>query len=174
MRANTSDVIQNTARAALTLILLSVGVVNAQVTLTAKPTTVALPDGQSVPMWGLFCGSPTATGTNGAPCTTQAGAAQDGLTWQPPLITIQAGSQLDIVLVNNLPTPVPTSLVIVGQLGGGLGGAPTRTLSPTHAPQGTTWPGPPIRATPFLPRQFRRIACSLSPRKWPPARPAPR
>jgi hypothetical protein len=40
---------------------------------------------------------------------------------------------------------VPTSLVIVGQVGGGLGDVTQRTTmpSPTHAPQGTTWPGTP-------------------------------
>ncbi|MEI7682673.1 MAG: hypothetical protein WCK07_25000, partial [Betaproteobacteria bacterium] len=36
---------------------------------------------------------------------------------------------------------VPTSLVIVGQLGGGLGSDPARMEKITHAPQGTTWPG---------------------------------
>jgi len=35
---------------------------------------------------------------------------------------------------------VPTSLVIVGQLGGGLGAAPVTTPSPPHAAQGPTWP----------------------------------
>ena len=35
---------------------------------------------------------------------------------------------------------VPTSLVIVGQLGGGLGSGGTTTPSPTHATQNTTWP----------------------------------
>ena len=138
MRANILKVIQHTACTALTAILLSAGISNAAVTLTAKPTTTILPDGQSVPMWGLFCGSATAVAPNGAPCTMQTGAAQNGTSWQPPLITVQAGATLDIVLTNGL--KVPTSLVIVGQLGGGLGSAPTRTPSPTHPPQNATWP----------------------------------
>lgn len=138
MRANILKAIQYTANAVLTALLLSVGVSNAAVTLTAKPSTTMLPDGQIVPMWGLFCGSATATGTNGAPCTTMTGTAQSGTTWQPPLITVQSGATLDIVLTNGL--SVPTSLVIVGQLGGGLGSPPTRTTSPVHAPMGTTWP----------------------------------
>src|SRR5205085_9845010 len=43
-------------------------------------------------------------------------------------------------LTNGLPAGVSTSLVIVGQLGGGLGG--TRTVQPSqvHPPQGPTWP----------------------------------
>lgn len=138
MRANIFKAIQHTARAALTVLLLSAGLSNAAVTLTAKPTTTTLPDGQSVPMWGLFCGSATAVAPNGGTCTTQTGVAQNGSTWQPPLITMQAGAQLDIVLTNGL--KVPTSLVIVGQLGGGLGNTPVRTPSPLHPTQNATWP----------------------------------
>ncbi len=138
MRANILKLMQHTVRSALTLLLLSAGAAQAEVALTAKAATVTLSDGQSVPMWGLFCGSPTATGVNGAPCTTATGDAQDGTTWQPPLITVQSGAQLDIALTNNL--KIPTSLVIVGQLGGGLGGAPTRTPSPAHPPRNLTWP----------------------------------
>ncbi|HZV54355.1 MAG TPA: hypothetical protein VFF82_05380, partial [Rhodocyclaceae bacterium] len=43
---------------------------------------------------------------------------------------------------------MPTSLVIVGQLGGGLGVAPARMPSPTHTVQGTTWPGTPGTTNP--------------------------
>ncbi len=138
MRANTLKLMQNTVRAALTLLLLSAGAAQAEVALTAMASTVTLSDGQSVPMWGLFCASPTATGTNGAPCTTATGAAQSGTGWQPPLITVQTGAQLDIALTNSL--KVPTSLVIVGQLGGGLGDSPTRVPSPAHPSRGVTWP----------------------------------
>ena len=63
------------------------------------------------------------------------------------VITVPTGSNLTISLTNSLtfptsgtPTNVPTSLTIVGQLGGGLGTAPVRTPSPTHAAQGATWP----------------------------------
>ncbi len=153
MRANKSKLIQLTACASLTLSLLCVGTSRAAtvaVTLTAKPTSTTLSDGQTVPMWGLFCSAPADTTATAASCTTMTGAAQDGVTWQPPLIRVQTGDELDVTLVNNLsstaytsPPPsgnLPTSLVIVGQLGGGLGDAPTRTPSPVHPPQNMTWP----------------------------------
>ncbi|HKE92973.1 MAG TPA: hypothetical protein VKB34_01590, partial [Povalibacter sp.] len=140
-----------------TLLLAAHGVAfaDSNITLTAAPTTARLPDGQSVPMWGLLCGtlsggtftyapgsvsgSPAAT-----PCTTLTGGAHDG-SWQPPLITVPSGGSLTITLHNQLnfgtTYHAPTSLVIVGLIGGGLGSAPTRTPSPAHPPQGTTWPG---------------------------------
>ena len=70
-------------------------------------------------------------------------------TWAPPVIRVPVGTPLTINLVNKLsfitPTSqqnnVPTSLVIVGQLGGGLGDSRATMPSPVHAPQGTTWPG---------------------------------
>src|SRR6185312_6399037 len=66
-----------------------------------------------------------------------------------------AGTTLQINLTNNLTFPtggspasnsVPTSLVIVGQLGGGLGNTPVTTVSPPHEAKGVTWPasGPAI------------------------------
>src|SRR3989475_5331586 len=127
------------------LVLLTGGMAIAQsaVTLTAGPTSATLPDGQMVPMWGYTCG---ATPTN-ATCTAMSGAAQTG-GWQPPLITVPSGQPLTMPLINNLtfattgaPNSIPTSLVIDGQLGGGLGTDRTTTTSPTPAPQGTTWPG---------------------------------
>ena len=58
-----------------------------------------------------------------------------------------AGDTLTINLTNNLSftagtttNNIPTSLVIVGQLGGGLGTTATATPSPSHATQSTTWP----------------------------------
>ena len=53
---------------------------------------------------------------------------------------------MTITLVNKLDfgaakQKIPTSLVIVGQLGGGLGATPARMPSPEHGTQGTTWPG---------------------------------
>jgi uncharacterized repeat protein (TIGR01451 family) len=125
------------------------------VTLTASPSATTLPDGQPVPMWGLLCGT-VSGGTfaysagvdtsNAAakPCTTMTGAPQTS-TWQPPLITAPEGSALNITLFNNLSftnsNTVPTSLVIVGQLGGGLGTDKATMPSPVHLPHGTTWPG---------------------------------
>jgi hypothetical protein len=189
------------------------------VNLTAKSALVALPDGTSVPMWGLFCNdagtspascallkNPSAAippseaaswaagatyvpgvttlfdGTNVAIVTAATGpsgtaaptfAATPGATttdggvtwttfgtlaqyqaghsssWAPPVIRVSSGSTLTINLTNALSfTPlgsstantVPTSLTIVGQLGGGLGSPlPSRTPSPTHAAQSVTW-----------------------------------
>jgi hypothetical protein len=85
------------------------------VNLTAQRMKATLPDGASVPMWG-YC-------TTGA-CTT---------AWAPgPTITAAPGDTLQINLTNSL--PVPTSIVILGQLGGGLG-SPARMSSPAHPPQ---------------------------------------
>ncbi len=137
---------------ATSVLLMASGLAHADstITLTAAPTTTTLPDGQTVPMWGLLCGSFTGSaftysaGTDGTPtgtpCTTLAGTAHTGNSWQPPRITVPAG-KLSITLRNKLHSPVPTSLVIVGQVGGGLGGTPTTTPSPAHSVQGTTWPG---------------------------------
>jgi hypothetical protein len=133
---------------ALSLVLLSSGAATAQstVALTAGPTTATLPDGQAVPMWGYGCGAVSGTGVS---CTTLSGLAQTPGVWQPPLIVVPAGQPLVISLTNALTfgagagQQIPTSLVIDGQLGGGLGAAPARVPSPVHAPQGTTWPGTP-------------------------------
>jgi hypothetical protein len=91
------------------------------IALTAQRMTTQLRDGSSVPMWG-FC-------TTGS-CTT---------SWAPgPTIVATAGTSLQIALTNSL--PVPTSLVVPGQLGGGLG-APSKMASPVHSGQNfTTFP----------------------------------
>src|ERR1700693_1529060 len=57
-----------TLKAALQLAsLLLVGAVAAfghqTINLTAAPTTVTMPNGATVPMWGYFCGAPMATST---------------------------------------------------------------------------------------------------------------
>ena len=129
--------------------LLAAGASLAQsVYLTAAPTQAVLPDGQSVPMWGYSCGNGTTAAT--APATCSALNPNAGGNWSPVLITTAAGSTLTINLTNGLSIPitaggsgansVPTSLVIVGQLGGGLGSVATTTPSPAHAEQGPTWP----------------------------------
>src|SRR5438309_11989543 len=94
--------------------------------LTANRTVVTLADGNPVPMWGLTCDT---VGPNCAPLNTSTG-------WAPPVITVPAGTNLTIALTNNL--PVPTSLTILGQLGGGVG-TPVKVPSPTHALTPTTW-----------------------------------
>ncbi|MGE5320073.1 MAG: Ig-like domain-containing protein, partial [Hyphomicrobiaceae bacterium] len=121
-----------------------------QVNLTAGPASITLPDGSAVPMWGYSCGALVSGST--ATCANLNPAASG---WSPVVITVPTGQDLQINLTNNLsfqpPTPsggtapapnsVPTSLVIVGQLGGGLGDAPTRTPSPDHSnAQVLTWP----------------------------------
>jgi hypothetical protein len=141
--------------AACSLLLASAAALaQSTVTLTAAPTTANLPDGQSVPMWGYTCGDVLATPviSSNATCTAMSGTAQTGTSWQPPLIRVQAGASgfasLTITLTNNLSftagtgsNAVPTSIVIDGQVGGGLGDAPSKMDSPAHTPYGTTWPG---------------------------------
>lgn len=92
------------------------------VELVAKRMAMPLRDGSSAPMWG-FCASD---------------ACSDA--WAPgPTIIASAGDSLDIKLTNNL--PVATSLVVLGQNGGGLG-KPTMMPSPAHPGQSyTTFPG---------------------------------
>src|SRR5262249_29986318 len=133
-----------TAVFAVTILLLGVGVAAAQVTMTAQPTTLTLPDGTIVPMWGYTCGANAAGAT--ATCTPLNPNAAAG-TWSPVLITVQTGTQLTINLTNLLTfgpvggpatATVPTSLVIVGQVGGGLG-TPNSVASPTHAQLGVSW-----------------------------------
>ncbi|PYX85588.1 MAG: hypothetical protein DMG70_03105, partial [Acidobacteria bacterium] len=138
-----------------TVLLLGAGLALAQVNLTAAPTSVTLPDGSVVPMWGYTCGTAVAGSTAtcaalnpnapAATLTTPAG-------WSPVVITVPVATtgttSLTINLTNSLSflngNTVPTSLVIVGQLGGGLGDTTQRTttLSPDHsgAQAATTWP----------------------------------
>ena len=129
-------------RLALAAVLLSAAGAQAQqvVNLTAAPTSTALPDGTAVPMWGYSCG--TAQSGSLATCASLNPAA--GTAWSPVVITVPAGQDLQILLTNNLPLPpgasagIPTSLVILGQVGGGLG-SPTYAASPGHAPYPNTW-----------------------------------
>jgi hypothetical protein len=96
-----------------------------------------MPDGTNVPMWGFSCG--TVVVGSGATC---ASLHPNSTGWSPVVITVPSGQDLEIELTNNLSftpagsqTPsaqIPTSLVIVGQVGGGLGGSPQRTTSPLH------------------------------------------
>src|ERR1700719_3954351 len=119
------------------------------VNLTAVPTSVTLPDGTTVPMWGYSCGAAAAGSTatclplNPASVSTVAGVPS---TWSPVVITVPP-RPLTITLTNSLSflngNTVPTSLVIVGQLGGGLGTTATSTASPDHSAlpsNNTSWP----------------------------------
>src|SRR5215469_18572570 len=127
-----------TAVLVTTALLLGAGlaVAQQQINLTAGPSTVILPDGNVVAMWGYTCGT-AVTGS-----TATCAALNAGSGWSPVVITVPSGQSLTINLTNNLPASVPeTSLVIVGQLGGGLGDTTQRTTttSPSHATQQTTW-----------------------------------
>ncbi|WP_109488884.1 choice-of-anchor D domain-containing protein [Occallatibacter savannae] len=109
-----------------------------QINLTAGPSTAVLPDGSVVPMWGYSCGVPVPS----SPASCRAANPNAGAGWSPVVITVPSGDTLQINLSDRLifaGGPVPTSLVIVGQLGGGLG-SPKSVASPVHDDQGTTWP----------------------------------
>ena len=163
MRFNQLKSTLNTAILAVTILLLGASTSFAQsVSLTAGSSVAVLPDGQSVPMWGYSCTAAVAPATCAAANLNAAG------NWSPVVITATPGSTLTITLTNALPAPVAeTSLVIVGQLGGGLGGAPTTTPSPAHNAQGATWPiaGPPGggNATFNPPPQVARVQSFATP-----------
>src|SRR6266446_5072893 len=170
MRSNYLEETLKTAVLALTILLLGVGVSGAQVNLTAQPTSLTMPDGSTVPMWGYSCGT-FVTGQVGTCAPLHPGATG----WSPVVITVPTGQPLTINLTNNLSfTPtgsttantVPTSLVIVGQLGGGLGDVTQRTttLPPDHSnAQPVTWPiagnppGAPLTGAGTPPAQGPRV-----------------
>src|SRR5579864_7973723 len=139
MRSNYLKTLK-TAVLAISVLLLGASVSFAQqVYLTAGAANAPLPDGSSVPMWGYTC-----SGAVVAPATCRALNPNAGLGWSPIVITTPPGS-LKITLTNNLTfasgaNNIPTSLVIVGQLGGGLGNSATKVPSPQHIQQGPTWP----------------------------------
>ena len=152
--------IKHAAAAALSALLLTSGASFAaqQVNLTAGPATASMPDGSAVPMWGYSCGAAVSGST--AYCAPLNPAASGApATWSPVVITVPTGQDLMINLTNNLPVPpsasagIPTSLTIVGQLGGGLGNSATTTPSPDHssAQANVTWPIAGVAITPGTP-----------------------
>ncbi|HWJ34441.1 MAG TPA: hypothetical protein VNR70_04200, partial [Steroidobacteraceae bacterium] len=157
---------------AASVLLLASHVSQAQtVNLTAAPTGTTLPDGQFVPMWGYTCGAlasgSTATCAAANPAvvttaaTTSAPAVMSG--WSPIVITVPyvaTGTSLTISLTNSLTfgaNTVPTSLTIVGQLGGGLGSGGTTSVSPVHSGGGVTWPTANPATTSTPPGQKDRV-----------------
>ena len=155
------------ARAGLAVSLLLAGGAAAyaqqQINLTAGPANAAMPDGTTVPMWGYSCG----TVVSGSNATCAALNPNAGAGWSPVVITVPAGSAggLSINLTNNLKfgaggaTTIPTSITIVGQVGGGLGSLAQRTTvaSPTHATQSVTWPTANSGPTNVPPNQLPRV-----------------
>ena len=145
MRFNPIQSTLKTAVTAATVFLLgaSIALAQQQVNLTAGPTSITLPDGSNVPMWGYSCGAVVNGST--ATCAKSNPAAAG---WSPVVITVPTGQSLTINLTNNLsflpagsttPNTIPTSLAIVGQVGGGRGGGGTTVPSPEHPQQVTTW-----------------------------------
>ena len=139
------------AACAAGVLLAGAGITAAQtVNLTAAPTSLRLPDGSTAPMWGYACNG----ASSGATCAAANPNAVGG--WSPVVITAPTGSSLTVNLTNNLTfgaNKIPTSLMIVGQVGGGLGDVTascnpkvpaadgsTCAPSPNHPNQGTTWP----------------------------------
>ena len=143
MRLNYLKTCVKTAVLVIAVLLLGAGaaVAQQQINLSAGPTSTVLPDGTVVPMWGYTCGA----AVTGSTATCAALNPLAGTGWSPVVITVPTGQSLTINLTNGLSfaaggVAVPTSLVIVGQLGGGLGTPPVRTPSPAHPPQTLTWP----------------------------------
>src|SRR6266853_3981889 len=153
MRINNFKALLKAALRVVCILPLAAGVAFGQqvVNLTAGPTSVTLPDGSTVPMWGYTCTSVTGTALASGSQTCTAlnphAPAAIGTTpagWSPVVITVPTGQALTINLTNSLSfgaNSVPTSLVIVGQLGGGLGTTASSTFPPDHSmAQQVTWP----------------------------------
>src|SRR2546423_226633 len=169
MRSNNYKSVLKHAGLAASVLLLASGAAFGQVSLTAGPANALLPDGTTVPMWGYTRGA-AVTGNIGT-CAAlnpavQAATAPAG-TWSPVVITVPTGQNLTINLTNSLTFAggsIPTSLMIVGQLGGGLGTGATSTASPDHTnAQPLTWPiaadpaGTPLTGVGTPPVQGTRV-----------------
>ena len=142
-------ILKNAAQVLAILSFATAAYAQQMINLTAAPTSAAMPGGTVVPMWGYFCGTAVAGST--ATCAAlnpnaPAATATAPAGWSPVVITVpyvSTGTSLTINLTNNLSFPVgstptatiPTSIVIVGQVGGGLGNVLQRTTtpSPSHA-----------------------------------------
>ena len=179
MRSNNYKSIRKHAGLAVSVLLMASGAAFAQqtVNLSVGPATAAQPDGTAVPMWGYTCGTAVALST--ATCAALNPAVQTfntnpatpvasvGSLWSPVVITVPTGQDLTISLTNNLTFAggnIPTSLVIVGQLGGGLGTTATSAASPDHTnAQPLTWPiagdaaGAPVTGVGTPPVQGNRV-----------------
>src|SRR5271168_4180759 len=157
MHANHFNAILKSAARVLAILTFATAAHGQTINLTAAPSSATMPDGTVVPMWGYSCGvlasgsTATCAALNPASVTTPAtGTAGAAGTWSPVVITVPAAAagsltSLTINLTNNLSftptTPagatantIPTSIVIVGQVGIGLGVSALRTTtqSPSH------------------------------------------
>ena len=166
MRLNSLKAILKTTVPGASVLLLGAGLASAQqqVNLSAGPSTITLPDGSAVPMWGYSCGA-AATGSTATCASLHTGATG----WSPVLITVPSGQALTINLTNNLAfgaNSIPTSITIVGQLGGGLGTTATSDPSPDHsnAQGATTWPiaGGPGASTPAQGNRVRSFSTEVA------------
>jgi len=160
MRSNHPKTLK-TAVVAVTFLLLGACLAVAQgVNLTAGPAALTMPDGNTVQMWGYTCDAAQPSGTT-ATCAKLNPAG----TWSPVVLTVPTGTPLTIQLTNNLPPAVAeTSLVIVGQLGGGLGTTATSLASPDHSnSQQITWPIPSSGAANAPPLQGNRVQSFSTP-----------
>jgi hypothetical protein len=147
---NFKAILKSTARV-LAILSFATAAYGQQINLTAAPTSATMPDGTVVPMWGYSCGAlatastATCAALNPASVTTAATTTAGAIgTWSPVVITVPVAAtgatSLTINLTNNLSfatgaNAIPTSIVIVGQVGGGLGvtALQTSTPSPSHA-----------------------------------------
>ena len=145
MRSNYLKTLKTAVLAATILLLgVSVSFGQQQINLAAGATTATSPDGSAVPMWGYSCGGVV----SGSTATCASLNLNAGTNWSPVVITVPTGQDLQINLTNSLSftagagtNGVATSLVIVGQLGAGLGSSATTTASPDHTnAQQVTWP----------------------------------
>ena len=161
MRFHSMKATLKSAVSAATVLLLGAGMAAAQqqVNLSAGPTSITLPDGSTVPMWGYSCGAPVALST-----ATCAKLNPTAAGWTPVVITVPTGSSLQINLTNNLSfattgatNTIPTSIMIVGQLGGGLGTGAQYVPSPEHPSQPVTWPVANAAGTWNPPPQGNRV-----------------
>ena len=160
MRSNHPKTLK-TAVVAVTFLLLGACLAVAQgANLTAGPAALTMPDGNTVQMWGYTCDAAQPSGTT-ATCAKLNPAG----TWSPVVLTVPTGTPLTIQLTNNLPPAVAeTSLVIVGQLGGGLGTTATSLASPDHSnSQQITWPIPSSGAANAPPLQGNRVQSFSTP-----------
>src|SRR5258708_11671259 len=100
MRLTNLKTILRTAIQGATVLLLGTCVASAQqqINLTAGPTTLTLPDGSIVPMWGYTCGTVVSSTATCARLNPTAAA------WSPVVITVPTGAAggLQINLTNPL------------------------------------------------------------------------